>query len=1019
MPRLALLGVPAWVQGGQRRVLASTRRSALRIVLAARGRWVQRSDVQALFWPEHDAVRAARNLRQLLHAVSREEDLPVVERDGAALRCLPSTDLHAFLAACRDERHEAAVAAYEGPFLAGFDLSGAHEFEAWASFERSALHERWRTSALALTDRWIRDGRVAAALALCDRLLAADPLDESAASAGLRAARAVGDEAMVRRRFEAFRTRLVREVGVEPAPETVAWLDARASPPRDGRPVASRAVRVGGESLASAFGGPQVAGTGADFVGRDRERRAIAEAFGRDGARLVTVVAPGGMGKTRLARAAASDAVPSLAASVGFVPIDHAVDADGIVAACAATMAGGGSEDAWERLLPVLRSEPTLLVLDGAERHAGPETVDLLRRLLTHVPDLRLLVTSRVRIGHEHERTVVLGGLDRDAGVRLFRRAAGHRIGRERANGLPDDDVETIVASLGGMPLALELAAAWTDVLPPRRIAERIDADASLLRSDAAPMGRSGHDLDALLEDTWDRLGDDDRDGWAALALAPGSLDVEIAVEMLTGRWSSLRRLVDHGIARPEAGRIELHPLVARFARDEARGEERLAVARRHFVAPFATRLERFELRGSVEETHPHVGDVDAARAAYRVALEGDDVGALTALTHGLASTLDVASRRAERRQLFDEAVTLIGRSARDPDRRRALGRALAHATLRPDEAYAGHHEALAIAHELGDATTVAWTHFHLARCPPVATARVHYRSGTRTFRELGDLKGVGLVAAIFGRLLSESGLRRESRRVQGEARVAFERGGSALGVAETIENLWRLHLLELQLDEAEAAAVEAIERFASIADVGRVLLGHARRAWVDVYRPDPEQARRGVEGFVRRFGAAEPIRAAALQAVAAYRRTDLEEAARHARAWTAAPSAVGQETTVPPVKAYLILARQAVRHGRHDAAATMLRRALDAARASFWLRDRVEATLHVAAWLYDTERAAAADELVANAVRHPAYDPLMRVDAAGLPFAADLPPPFEGDGPDDVDAEPLLRAAGSHLEDG
>jgi ATP/maltotriose-dependent transcriptional regulator MalT len=197
------------------------------------------------------------------------------------------------------------------------------------------------------------------------------------------------------------------------------------------------------------------------------------------------------------------------------------------------------------------------------------------------------------------------------------------------------------------------------------------------------------------------------------------------------------------------------------------------------------------------------------------------------------------------------------------------------------------------------------------------------------------------------------------------------------------------------------------------------VLLGYARRAWVEAYRPDPDRARRGVERFVRRFGRSEPIQAAALRAVAAYRRADLEEAARHASAWSAASPAVGQETTVPPVKAFLILARARAVEGRHGRARDELVRGLAAAEVSFWVRDRVEAGLHVAAWLLDGGRSAAARELLSRVVRHPACDPLMRADVAGLPVAGPLeaagpaPAAEQGAGEDDaglvVDARDLL----------
>ncbi|NBC95744.1 MAG: hypothetical protein GVY27_05240, partial [Deinococcus-Thermus bacterium] len=661
------------------------------------------------------------------------------------------------------------------------------------------------------------------------------------------------------------------------------------------------------------------------------------------------------------------------------------------VATCAAAAGGPGGEP-WPRLLAALRERAPLLVLDGAERHVGTTLDDLLERLLSEVPGLMILATSRVRLGHEQERAIVLGGLDRDAAARLFRRAAQRRIGRRSARELPQGDVDDVVESLGGMPLAVELAASWTDVLSPARIAAQVRSGWELLRRDDVSGRRPALDLTALLAEVWQRLDGEDRVGWSALALAPASLDVELAVAMVPRGWTGLRRLIDHGVLRPDGERVRMHPLMARFARERAASGGN---AFERFQAPFVERLAREELRGPLIHRHPHPDDVDAAWAAFGRALDGRDHEAIAAMAHGLGHALNISTRHAERRRLFDEAARrLDGPDTEDDDARiRARARVLAQSTLWPDTGYAAHGRALALAQRAGDTETMAWTHFYLARCPPLATARTHYREGVRLFHRLGDLDGVGRTAAIYGRLLAESGRRAESRTRQAEARSAFEACGSVLGVGETLDNLWRLHLLELELDCAEACVLEAIERFASIGDAGRVVLGYSRSAWVDAYRPDPDRARRGVERFVRRFGRAEPLRASALRAVLAYRHGDLREAGRHARSWTATSLAVGQETTVSPVKAFLILARAEATEGRHAEAAARLDEALAAARASFWVRDRVEAALHVGAWLAEIGRRAPALELAARVDRHPAADPLMRADAAGLEIASALRP--------------------------
>ncbi|MFG2132287.1 ATP-binding protein [Streptomyces sp. NPDC048751] len=201
------------------------------------------------------------------------------------------------------------------------------------------------------------------------------------------------------------------------------------------------------------------------FIGRVRERRELAEAVRAH--RLVTVLGPGGVGKTRLALAVAADAAGDFADGVWFVDLVPVTEPGRVGAAVAAAVGvgeqpGHGIDDA---VLAALADRGALLVLDNCEQ-VRDGMAPFLERLLAACPRLRVLVTSRARLMVPFERVFLLPPLSRDGGdeseaVALF-------TDRAAAVGLPpgpaaSDGVVAICERLGGMALAIELAAArWS-----------------------------------------------------------------------------------------------------------------------------------------------------------------------------------------------------------------------------------------------------------------------------------------------------------------------------------------------------------------------------------------------------------------------------------------------------------------------------------------------------------------------------------------------------------------------------
>jgi len=307
------------------------------------------------------------------------------------------------------------------------------------------------------------------------------------------------------------------------------------------------------------------------LIGRDAEHAALVAQLRAGRHRLVTLVGPGGMGKTSLALQVAADLAadpaPPFPDGVAVVPL-AAVTAPAQVPQLLATSLGVPLRDRRppaEQLLDALRDLALLLVLDNCEQLLGPdhgETLQtLLARLLEGAPRLSVLSTSRERLRLRDEQVMVLGGLDfpaTESGPRV-ERAPAVQLFVERArrvcpdfalSGLERADVARLCRRLGGMPLAIELAAAWTRALTTREIVDELDRSLDLLTNDAHDVVARHRSVRAALDHSWRLLDDAERGALARLSIFYGGCDREAAGAVAGATLPLLSALIDKSLVR-------------------------------------------------------------------------------------------------------------------------------------------------------------------------------------------------------------------------------------------------------------------------------------------------------------------------------------------------------------------------------------------------------------------------------------------------------------------------------------
>ncbi|MBD8078000.1 BTAD domain-containing putative transcriptional regulator [Cellulosimicrobium arenosum] len=429
----------------------------------------------------------------------------------------------------------------------GADVPGAvgHAIRTEAARLHAELTLAWRTAA-------VRAGDHATVARLAGEAVAQDETDEPAALDLMGALDGLGRRPDALRTYTRLRSALVRELGSEPGPETVALHDRLAAAGREGG--RSRTAGAGPTDVPARRTPPPprrghargVRSYPTTLLGREDDVVAVAAAL--ETSRLVTVLGPGGLGKTRLAqevarRAVGQDDLVVVVELVGVRTDDDVVlalaDALGVVPAGGSVRLGDRLQagDVADQVAERLRDQRALVVLDNCE-HVVEGAARWTGRLLDVSEHLRVLATSRTPLLLEAERTYAPAPLGSGGGegdgpaVRLF---------TERARAVrPEAVVDRAVVArlcerLDGLPLAIELAAARVRTLGVAEIEARLDERFALLRARDRSVPDRHRTLEAVLEWSWNLLETRQQVLWRRAALLPDGFSPDAARALVAG----------------------------------------------------------------------------------------------------------------------------------------------------------------------------------------------------------------------------------------------------------------------------------------------------------------------------------------------------------------------------------------------------------------------------------------------------------------------------------------------------
>jgi predicted ATPase/class 3 adenylate cyclase len=498
------------------------------------------------------------------------------------------------------------------------------------------------------------------------------------------------------------------------------------------------------------------------LIGRTDEIASLVQLV-RDGARLVTLIGPGGAGKTRLALGVADELMADFPDGSFFVGLAAVNDSDLVPSMIAGAL--GVNELSGQSLARLLGARRVLLVLDNLEHL--PDATQHVAGVLDAGPDVVVLATSRAPLRLSTERTFEVPPLPRDDAVALF---------VERAQVVAPEIAE-ICRRLDGLPLAIELAAAQASVLPPTAILARLEQRLALLTRGPRDVSERQRTLRATIEWSVELLDDDARLLFARLSVFAGGFTLDAAEAVCGDVLEPLATLVDHSLLRRSGERFAMLETIREFARNSlAESAEEADFRERHaayFIALAETAYSG-RLEGEMRWADSLESELDNLRAALD--LIAPDAARSLQLAGALGWFFHLHSHLAEGRERLTAALA-------DPD---------------GDP----RHRARALT---GAGTISGWT-------GDLGSAREPLESAIALWRELGEPVETALAIEALGWVLFACGEDAESLQRFEEALELQRHIGKPLLVNRALVGVCQLLVALGDTDAAEPRASELLE---------------------------------------------------------------------------------------------------------------------------------------------------------------------------------------------------------------
>lgn len=612
------------------------------------------------------------------------------------------------------------------------------------------------------------------------------------------------------------------------------------------------------------------------FIGREQELAELGALLDDPNVRLITILAPGGMGKTRLALELATRHAEAFTDGSHFIELAGVDSPEEMVSAIASGIGFHfyvSSDRLEQQLIRFLKRKTMLLLLDNYE-HLLP-SVDLVTAVLAAAPDVKLVITSRVALNMDWEWRYNIGGMrypEVAVSGNEYEKYDAFQLFLERASQVRHDfklrtgggGVGRIMQLVEGMPLGIELAASWVRTLTPDEIADEISRDLDFLAAERPNAPVRHRSIRALYESIARQLGDSERNAFMALSVFRGGFTREAAEHIAGADVRILAGLCDRALLQQTpGGRYQIHELLRQYGAEQLAETNLADDIHNDHCAYYADFLHQRELGLASHNQLMLRDEVDAEfdniRAAWRWAVVHREVELLAKALEGLRAFITLKGWWQEGAIAFGQAVEALESSSGLTEQEEIIlvqllarqshccefsgqrdkvheldekGRAiLRRMGPRPDMPFAirmlspysveGFQEALAVFEKFGNRWGIASCLLelgHIARASAdYAEAQRCYRVSLAMFREEGDRWWMVACLVSLSATLS----------ILGEVSEAGWLEEECLAIASELDSQWNIAQIHYELavaawgrcgyEEAEEHARESLAIFREI----------------------------------------------------------------------------------------------------------------------------------------------------------------------------------------------------------
>jgi predicted ATPase/DNA-binding SARP family transcriptional activator/Flp pilus assembly protein TadD len=665
---------------------------ALLAYLAVTDRAHSREVLAALLWPDADPTLAHSYLRRELAILNKILGEGWLETDRGSVRLsrrdtfwLDVTQFWDLLAQTKTHDHPPdevcplclplltqAIDLYRDSFMAGFFLSGSQNFTEWQRSEGENLHRGLVEAFDKLVRGYLVRSEFNSAIRYARRWLTAEPCDELAHRQLMKLYAWTGNRTAALNQYQECVRLLANEVDQPPEAATQELYEAIRTDTLPGLTPKEKPKGQGIEQHPPDFPNIESDGTPPSyqhnlpseptlFVGREEELAEIRRLLlAEPGCRMLTLVGPGGMGKTRLALRTARElltAFPDGVFLVSLAPVSSTRLLTPTIAE-ALNLSFGERPDLKGQLLNYLRQKTMLLLLDNFEHMLSPrfsssmvdsggnsqDGEEILVDILAGAPNVKILITSRERLSLREEWVFEVGGLayplpvdtstqdahrkppahqfEEYSAVRLFTETARRTQTRFSPTGADQVAIVEICQLVEGVPLGIELASAWVELLSIKEIAQKVRQNLDFLESPLRNIPDRHRSLRALFEHSWQLLSVPERQLISKLSVFRGSFSHHAAEQVADATLPLLKSLIDKSMLRAiSTGQYEMHEIIRQYVVEklEEDPEKSQGIRARHcsYYAAFLQQQEAGLLAAQHKPLADIADEIDNVYAAW------------------------------------------------------------------------------------------------------------------------------------------------------------------------------------------------------------------------------------------------------------------------------------------------------------------------------------------------------------------------------------------------------------------